>query len=158
MHTTATLGFSIGPLHEGDSISPTLALTPILNGTLLTELVSSFEAEHFEPPIGGYGGLVPAFFRHPPLSRYFFGDWGEENQCEDPGQIYVLGCACGEVGCWPLVCRIRLVGHTVVWDSFRQPHRPARNYLKFGPFVFNAEQYRQAVADLEADLSTQGQP
>jgi hypothetical protein len=63
-------------------------------------------------------------------------------------RVYLLGCQCGEVGCWPLLARIRAEDESVVWDSFEQPNRKDRNYSGFGPFVFDAEQYREAVAAL----------
>jgi hypothetical protein len=61
------------------------------------------------------------------------------------GDIYLLGCQCGEVGCWPLTTRVTVNNNRVLWDSFRQPHRE-RDYSRFGPFVFDLDQYRNAVA------------
>jgi hypothetical protein len=147
MNEKAIASFSIQPF-EG-----TFALTPAVNHTPLTEMIAKFELEqHFEPA-GGYGGLVPRWFNYGSLDRYFLGDVDQNSYFARIGGIYLLGCQCGEVGCWPLMARIRVDPESVVWDSFQQPHRPERNYSCFGPFVFDAEQYRAAVAVLRAEFS-----
>ncbi len=61
------------------------------------------------------------------------------------GRIYLLGCTCCEVGCWPLKARISKTETGVVWTAFEQPHRKGRNYSGFGPFTFDIQQYREAV-------------
>jgi hypothetical protein len=122
------------------------AITPAVNGTSLTDLISSFEREHHFDPSGGYGGLIPQWFEYGPLDRYFLGDFEQNSYFAKMGAVYLLGCQCGEVGCWPLMARIRAEGESVVWDSFEQPHRKDRDYSGFGPFVFDEEQYRGAVA------------
>jgi hypothetical protein len=61
------------------------------------------------------------------------------------GRATVLGCICGEPGCWPLRVRIRWRGDTVTWSDFTQPYR-GWSYEGLGPFVFSREQYRHAVA------------
>lgn len=127
--------------------SDVLTLIPVLDGTPLTELASSFERENGLEPSGGYGGLVPAFFRYGPLERYFLGE--SQDSIWRQG-CYLLGCTCGEVGCWPLRARISRMGDTVVWDSFRQPHRPGWDYSGFGPFAFDLEPYRVAVINAAA--------
>jgi hypothetical protein len=142
METRVTLSFAIKPLkHHPEQLS----LTPVLNGTLLSELALSFEREHGFEPAGGYGGLVPGWFSYGPLERYFLGESDDEyfaNGC------YLLGCGdCGEVGCWPLRGHIKGNDNIVIWDSFSQPHRPLRNYSEFGPFLFDVESYRTTVLD-----------
>ncbi len=131
-----------------------LTLTPVLSGTPLTELVSCFEQKN---GIGSsraraYGGLVPDFFRYGPLERYFLGESPDSFWREG---CYLLGCSCGEVGCWPLQARISRISDTVVWDSFRQPHRPGWDYSGFGPFAFALEPYRVAVINAAAYFTEQ---
>ncbi|VTR76625.1 hypothetical protein [Cellulomonas hominis] len=72
-------------------------------------------------PAGEYAGLVPA-------------------------RLWLLGCDCGEVGCWPLEADVVLTDHQVTWSGFAQPHRPAWSYAGVGPFVFDRRQYEDAVA------------
>lgn len=129
------------------------AIIPILNGVPLTDMILLFERENGYAPAGGYGGLIPDYFKYGPLDRYFLGDFEENSYFGVLGRIYLLGCNCGEVGCWPLAARVIADGGSVVWDSFQQPHRPERDYSRFGPFAFDARQYRQAVADLQVELS-----
>ena len=107
---------------------------PFVDGEALTDLVTAYEAERGFDVVGGY---APA-----PL------DLGHASVDPAPGHVLVLlGCECGEVGCWPLEARVQRDGRRVVWDRFRQPHRPARDYSGFGPFIFPADAYAAAVAD-----------
>jgi hypothetical protein len=70
-------------------------------------------------------------------------------------RIYLLGCgSCGEVGCWPLLARVEMGVEEVWWDSFEQPFRRQRDYSGFGPFVFAAKQYREAVESLWYEIRT----
>ena len=61
------------------------------------------------------------------------------------GKIAVLGCVCGEVGCWPFRVRITLQEDVVVWDGFEQPHRRTWRYDELRPFVFDRTQYLSAL-------------
>jgi hypothetical protein len=142
MEKKAHVSFKVQPF-EG-----TLSITPVVDGTPLPEIVAAFERdEHFEPA-GGYGGLIPEWFKYGALDKYFLGDFEKDSYFARMNRVYLLGCQCGEVGCWPLLARIRAEGESVVWDSFEQPHRKDRDYSGFGPFIFDAEQYREAVAAL----------
>ena len=82
------------------------------------------------------------------LDKYFLGAFETDSYFARLNRVYLLGCQCGEVGCWPLIARIRAERESVVWDCFEQPHRKERDYSGFGPFVFDTEQYREAVAAL----------
>ena len=137
------LDFAIEPL-EPSSIA--LAITPVLDGIRLTQMIEEFERERGYEPAGGYAGIVPAHFKFGPLDQYFLAATGKDYF--EVGGHYVLGCTCGEVGCWPLNAKISVSHDSVVWDRFRQPHRPDRNYSGFGPFTFKFEQYSQAIAEL----------
>ncbi|WP_348649120.1 hypothetical protein [Rhizobium sp. WYCCWR 11152] len=126
----------------------TVAIVPCVDGVGLDQLVADFErAAGYSDPAGGYGGLIPSFYRFGPLSSYFLGR-EEPVQGGGQGEIYVLSCECGEVGCWPLVAYVRLHQNKVTWDGFSQPHRPRRNYESFGPFEFERQQYEQVIEDL----------
>jgi hypothetical protein len=153
METSVVLTFVIKQLEDYEP--DTLSITPVLSGILLSELVESFERKHGFEPAGGYGALIPKWFgRTPPspppgygsLEHYFMGKAGRGHR---PGH-YLLQCKCGNDGCWPLCARILMTGRTVVWDTFKQPHRPLRDYEDFGPFVFDAEQYTKTVVDAAA--------
>ena len=125
---------------------------PVVNDTPLLKLTSNFEREQNFDVAGSYGGLIPEWFDYGPLDLYFLGDHSADSYFAGRAGIYVLACQCGEVGCWPLECRVRIEGDTVVWERFRQPFRPKRDYSPFGPFVFDASQYRHAVAALSAEF------
>jgi hypothetical protein len=142
MEKKSRVSFKVQPF-EG-----ALSITPVVDGMPLTEMIAAFEREqHFEPA-GGYGGIIPGWFNYGALDTYFLGEIQQDSYFFRLNRVYLLGCDCGEVGCWPLMARIRAEGDSVVWDCFEQPHRRDRDYSGFGPMVFDAEQYRQAVAAL----------
>jgi hypothetical protein len=70
--------------------------------------------------------------------------WEQLTDLDDDNRVAVFGCNCGVVECWPLRVRITVKNGTVVWSDFEQPNR-AWEYLRLGPFVFQREQYEQAV-------------
>ena len=143
MTTGASISFDIGDFEGAVSV------IPVINGRLLTDMIDAFEKGHQYDPARGYGGLIPSWFKYGPLDRYFLGNFEENSYFEKMGGIYVLGCGdCGEVGCWPLVARVSSSMKSFVWDRFEQPHRKQRDYSEFGPFVFDAKQYRNAVSAL----------
>ncbi|WP_460366520.1 hypothetical protein [Actinocorallia lasiicapitis] len=125
----------------------------MIDGQLLVDLIDRFEITADMTPAGdAYGGLIPEFYRFGPLDEHFL---GKENLGLGP-KTAVLGCECGEVGCWPLMTRITPTGDLVVWNDFEQGHRPTRDYSAFGPFLFDRQQYDKALADLLADLADIG--
>ncbi len=123
-------------------------VTPVINGRPLPELVGEFERERgFADPTGGYDGIIPEFIRYGPLDEYFLGrarDWLLTN----PQRIYVLGCECGEVGCWPLIATVEVDDGAVRWSQFEQPHRSKRDYSGLGPFEFEKGAYQRSLAPI----------
>lgn len=132
------------------------ALTPEVDGTSLIMLVGSYEATRGYDPAGEYGGLVPEHFDFGNVSRYYLGT--EANQWPKLGEAWLLGCQCGEVGCWPLAVRITVDSSNVIWSNFAQPHRPSWDYGAFGPFKFDRRQYAKAIANGIARLRDATQP
>ena len=145
------VSFSYGTFDENHP--QVLAVTPSANGIPLSALVTKFEEANNYEPAGGYGGIIPRWFDYGPLEEYFLGEYGQDSYWAKLGTAYILGCECGEVGCWPLECRIHVEGDDVVWDNFSQPHRKARDYSNFGPFVFDGAQYRDALSKLMLEIS-----
>lgn len=125
-------------------------VVPVVNGRSLVDLVAEFERAQGWQPVGGYSGLIPDHFRFGELTQYYLGR--EARQWPEQGRAWLLGCDCGEVGCWPLDARIELPDQHVVWQGFRQPHRPHRDYQAFGTFVFAREAYERAVRAAVAAL------
>jgi hypothetical protein len=147
MDSLAILSFSIQPF-EGSHV-----ITPYVNGTSLVVVVSAFERDQCFDPVGGYGGLIPNRFNCGPLDRYFLGDFEPNSYFAKIGGVYLLGCDCGEVGCWPLSAHIETEGESGKWTTFQQPHRSQRDYSAFGPFIFDADLYRRTVAALRDKFS-----
>jgi Serine-pyruvate aminotransferase/archaeal aspartate aminotransferase len=143
MNRISVLSFDIHPIEERDS---PLSVIPVVDGIPLTRIAEDFERERGFEPAGGYGGLLPDVFRYGPLDAYFLGQTDQENF--DRGDYYLLGCSCGEVGCWPLTARISRTATSFIWDKFRQPFRPERDYSNFGPLTFELNQYLVTVKEL----------
>ncbi len=128
-----------------------------INGRDLVEMVRAIEnpfayKEGVASIAGAYAGLPPDEDTCPP-SKHFLGEpsaalyrFGAKTQ--------ILGCECGEVGCWPLLCRIDVERTRVIWSRFEQPHRKGQSgrapwiYGGLGPFEFHRTQYEQALAAL----------
>ncbi|SFI03658.1 hypothetical protein SAMN05216561_104118 [Nocardioides psychrotolerans] len=120
------------------------ALVPAIDGQSLIELVAVFEAQRGYEPSGGYAGIIPAHFNFGDLRLYY--EAREERQWPSPHHAWLLGCDCGEVGCWPLTARIAITATEVTWSDFGQEHRPDWDFQGFGPFAFEREQYATAVS------------
>ena len=119
-----------------------LVVLPHIDGAPLTDLIDSFEiAAGMQPAGDAYGGLIPEFYRFGPMQDHSLGRSTNAMGPKTP----VLGCECGEWGCWPLMARITVTADLVVWDSFDQPHRTGRDYTAFGPFRFYRHQYDDAL-------------
>lgn len=143
------LHFDVVPL---DDVQVDVAqVIPVIDGRSLVERVEAFErARGFDPP-GGYGGLVPSFFRFGDLARYFL---GPQEPWTDKATA-VLACDCGELGCWPLQTHISVSEEMVSWHGFGQPHRPGRDYGDFGPFIFERRAYEAAVQRMLMQLASE---
>ena len=130
-------------------------LVPVVGTRRLADLVTEFETEYGFTPAGGYAGLVLDYYAFGDLPRYLTGD-----QDPWPGeQVPLLGCQCGEWGCWPMIACVTVTEATVRWSGFRQPHRDSRDYSQFGPYAFPASEYRRAVSAAAAQAALPpGQP
>lgn len=124
---------------------------PFIDGTALADLVLTYESDQGFEPVGGYGGLVPGHHSFGDLAAYLRGE--ANGTWPEPGRVWLLGCDCGEAGCWPLEASLVVTDETVTWLDFAQPFRPAWSYAGFGAFVFDREQYDAAVDDLIARLN-----
>ncbi|GAA4604929.1 hypothetical protein GCM10023107_69980 [Actinoplanes octamycinicus] len=137
------------------SLDPPREVLAFVDDVSFVDLVSGYEkAAGFDVP-GQYAGLVVDFFRFGDLNDYLLGRpeggyWG------DLGAIALLGCDCGEVGCWPLHAQVVADENRVTWRGFVQPHRPKRDYWDFGPFVFERGQYERAVREAAAIVADRG--
>lgn len=140
-----TIRFRAGPRPD---LGGEFEVVPVIDGSALTDLIDAFESQARMEPSGGYGGLVPAHFNFGPLVAHFLGDCAAKSS-----KTPLLGCDCGEWGCWPLPARIVATDDTVTWTDFEQPHRRDRDYSDFGPFSFDRNQYQNALTILDAALT-----
>lgn len=126
----------------------------LIDGVDLCELVRAFELPFAGEAAGSYSGVrwrLPADAEE--LTRHYLGDPDRAHLYR--GRIEILVCECGEMGCWPLTCRIRVTSRGGYWSDFVQPHRTGRrlrmvnpglwDYAGFGPFFFERAQYEEAL-------------
>jgi len=145
--------FDVRPWDEDDPAS-VRELLPHVDDVSLVDLVSGYEhAARYDVP-GAYAGIVLDHFNVGDLTEYLNGD--PHSAYRGRGVIALLGCDCGEVGCWPLEARVVVDEDVVTWRGFTQPFRPERDYGSFGPFVFRRSQYEQAVREAAALASALG--
>lgn len=108
------------------------------------------EAEGHPQIAGAYVGLRP-WQLSGSLTEHFTGAPGSDLSCGPTEKTVLLGCECGEPGCWPLMARIAIHDREVVWHSFEQPHRRDRwSYDRIDALRFERSQYEAALADAEA--------
>lgn len=129
---------------------------PVVDGTALAELVGAHERGRGYAPAGEYGGFRPVVHVGG-LPGYLRGDrrrrWPRRRRSS---AVDLLGCECGEGGCWPLEAMVTVTDHVVTWSGFRQPHRRAWTYDGLGPFTFDRVQYDTAAAEAAAALDGGG--
>ena len=131
---------------ESLGIGEATTVTPYVDGVSLVELARRAEA----PPAaadgqrdlaGRYAGLVVVADRRwqdwysGARPQVWFGD----------GDSCLLGCTCGDTGCWPLTARVTVGADTVVWERFRTGHR-SWDLAALGPFRFPRTAYDTALA------------
>lgn len=145
MQKKSTLTFLVEPLSP--SLPEARSIIPVIDEVPLITLIDEFETARGFDAAGGYAGLVPGNYRFGPLDCHFLAD-SEQFDLDGDWEllgVYLLGCTCGEVGCWPLTSSITKSADTVTWSNFYQPHRPNRIYTAFGPFCFDFEPYEATV-------------
>ncbi len=105
------------------------------------------EAEGHPDRAGGYVGLQPSWL-HGSERQHFTGGPGSDMACGPADKTVLLGCGCGEPGCWPLMARVTEGPEAIVWSDFEQPHR-TWSHEGLGPFRFARARYLGALAAVE---------
>lgn len=122
-----------------DAIVPHLAGVPLPDLLRRVELPSA-RRERSADLAGSYAGLSDDAVRWP--SRHYLGE--PELTWFGDGDTVLLGCPCGEWGCWPFTAVVTVEEDTVTWSRYRTGHRDW-DYGHLHDFVFDRAQYEQAV-------------
>ncbi|RUT46595.1 hypothetical protein EJP82_12155 [Paenibacillus anaericanus] len=124
-----------------------------INDENLIEFIKRFEMQ-FQPNIaGGYEGLNINFITD--ICEHFSGELNENDLFNYGGKTQILGCNCGEPGCWPLVVKITVKDQHIIWSDFEQPHRSEEseggfwNYSQVAPLEFNRKVYEEQLKSIE---------
>lgn len=138
-----TVAFEIVPIRHGPYTYEAIRI--LVNGKRLEELARAVElpfaaAEKHPDLAGDYAPLVltdissdPDHFLGTPVASWF-----------EEGDTVLLGCPCGEWGCWPLTVQIEIKESTVRWVGFRNGHRDW-DLSGLGPFEFDRTEYLAAL-------------
>ena len=138
----SSIAFDVRPWGEDPAVK---VVVPVVDGVDLATRIHSFEkGARMEARDESYDGLIPAFFKFGLAAEHYLG----RRAATEARRIPLLGCECGEWGCWPLMAEVVANEREVVWTNFEQPHRPKRDYSRFGPFCFSRADYERALADL----------
>jgi len=106
----------------------------------------------YESPMAtkeGHPGLAGAYHAittaSSSLEQYYLGRINADRGL-DQSKTALLVCICGIEGCWSLLCKISVLGNTVTWTEFEQPHRDEEwDYSDFDGFVFDKQQYLDEI-------------
>lgn len=117
-----------------------------INGQRLEEFARVAElplaSSDGEPDLAGMYAPFGASGLWPDIAPHFMGSptasWFND------GDTVLIGCECGEWGCWPLTADIVINRSEVTWSHFRQGHRDW-DLSGLGPFVFERAQYEAAL-------------
>ncbi len=146
------LALEIYEFVDGNDDQKCLGIDILINERSLREIIREVErpfaaAEGSPDLAGGYRGLHPEQVLAP--SRQLLGEplKGLRHVSRDPFDVAIFVCAgCGEPGCWPLMVRVEVHEHNVVWSGFNQPHRRDKwSYEALKPFTFDRAQYEWAL-------------
>jgi hypothetical protein len=136
---------------EALGVGEVVTVTPYVDGVSLVELARRVEAgparADRQPDLAGsYAGLV--------IGSSHWQDWysGLDPQVWfGDGDSCLLGCVCGDTGCWPLTAHVQIGRDRVVWERFRTGHR-AWDLAALGPFTFSRHAYDAALASPTTEI------
>ena len=121
------------------------AIVPHLSGVPLPELLRRIELPSArrdgQPELaGGYAGLATGSVRWP--ARHYLGQ--PVLSAFGDGDTVLLGCGCGDWGCWPFSARVTVADDTVTWSGYRNGHRDW-DYRDLWDLTFDRTGYERAV-------------
>ena len=136
-----SIAFEVRPLAKSGGAHEAI---PLVDGLPLPEVIHAYEhaAGGIPGPLDDRGGLVSENYRSGPARENWF---GLRDVSGRSGEIPVLGCSCGEWGCWPTYATVVFDDETVTWREFSNLDS-ALPLAQFGPLVFRREDYENAVS------------
>ena len=131
---------------------PSEVIDIAVNGRDLADIVGEVEtpfarAEGAPQIAGSYLGLAREQLDGSP-SKHFLGSAQSHLSCGPSETTVLLGCDCGEPGCWPLMARVEATADHVTWSHFEQPYRSTSWRYDDLRFIFDRRQYEAALAEI----------
>jgi hypothetical protein len=139
------VSFSIVTIDLGKTIWPEIVAE--VDGRPLAAIAQEYEIAHNLLPSSRYGGLCPRHYRFGKWDDYFHGY--KPSGMSHPDKVALLNCSCGVFTCWPLLATIETDFTTVEWKAFEHPFHRDRDYSGLGPFIFDWDEYEDAIEALQ---------
>lgn len=119
-----------------------------INGVNLIDTLTVFETKMVEQTNdsampGHYMGLDPQELYQNLMNP-------EKYSWDDKHRSLVLGCVCGDEGCWPMHVDVRKKRDHIIWTDFENRFRNGEfdivwDYSEIGPFVFDRKAYEEQL-------------
>lgn len=135
-----SIRFDIKHSECGDVVVPEIDGRSLLS--ILRDVEGPMSKEEGNPTLAGaYEGLLRGEIGS--ALKHYLGNGRKRFRSER--KTAILGCNCGEPGCWPFLVSIVVDNKFVHWSEFEQPHRRNWNYDGLQPLVLDRHQYETAV-------------
>ncbi|WP_307760990.1 hypothetical protein [uncultured Phascolarctobacterium sp.] len=141
-----TLSFRLDRFEFGADSKPSFVTRIFIDGKDFLDMIVDYEKEFLAigNEKGAEGGFVPIYISelYNNLTKHCYNpvfDW----------EANIFGCVCGVTECEPFTIRVDEGRRVVVWYDFSRAFRGDWTYRNLGPYVFEKEQYDDAIARLK---------
>jgi hypothetical protein len=131
-----------------------------INNENLIDILKDYEKQFGENNPGKYDGICIYYFDDIDIIKHFMGEADKKNILNYTGKTQILGCTCGEPGCWPFLIKINISGNVIIWNEYEQPFRSKKrcgekywNYSNLKALKFNRVEYENKLKNISAEIN-----
>ena len=134
-----------------------LVVNVYVNNKNLKDILKEYENQFDKESAGKYEGIRLLYFDD--VIKHFTGNI-KESILNFSGKSQLLGCPCGEPGCWPFFANIKIDKNKIIWNGFEQPHRKINSpggywdYCNLKAFEFDKNDYESKLLKLSNNILT----